>query len=69
MDAMKHGLADARSKWFPAGMGIYYDCLACGVRLPSITAKQASCQCGNLAIESGRVYLGEARWFRTYTVR
>ena len=69
MDAVKRQPAQAESRWFPAGAGLHYECLVCGVTLPSIAEQGAICKCGNLAVESGRVYLGLENRFRTYTVR
>lgn len=69
MDAVKRQPEQAGSRWFPAGTGLHYDCLLCGVTLPSIAEQGAICKCGNLAVESGRVYLSLEGWFRTYTVR
>ena len=69
MDTVKRQHAPAGSGWFPAGAGLYYDCLACGVTLPSISELGAICKCGNLAVEAGRVYLGLESQFRTHTVR
>lgn len=69
MDTMKREFAQDGSRWFPAGTGLYYDCLVCGVTLPSIAEQGAICKCGNLAVESGRVYLGLESRFRAYTVR
>ena len=65
---MKDRAEGMRSTWIPAGVGINYVCLACGGELPSITVNRSSCQCGNVKVELGGVYLVQVRWFRVSVV-
>lgn len=40
-------------KGYPAGKGLYYECLVCGDVIPSMPDDDTSCKCRNIMIDVG----------------
>lgn len=49
--------------WFPSGPEIRYACRTCRSTLASVAQEPASCACGNVRIDSGRVSLQDKAQF------
>jgi hypothetical protein len=56
------------SKGYPAGNGIYYECLKCSNIIPSLPTDSVSCQCGNISIDTdyGRVSVKDPEQMRIF---
>jgi len=58
------------SKGYPSGKDLFYECLRCGVAIPSRPTESIHCKCRNIMIdvECGRLGIDDhskARLFRT----
>jgi hypothetical protein len=57
------------AKGYPAGEAIRYECLICGVTLPSMPSHSVACKCRNVIIDvdAGRVAVKDLSKFKVYT--
>jgi hypothetical protein len=55
---------------YPAGRRIRYECLVCGVTLPSIPAHTDSCRCENIVVDvdAGRVAVKVPGQMKAYEI-
>ena len=53
---------------YPAGNGIFYECLACGTVLQSLPLNSTHCQCRNVMIDVdyGIISFGDLKLVRAY---
>ena len=55
---------------YPAGEKIWYECLICGVTLPSIPPHSIACTCRNVIVDvdAGRVSVKDLSRFKAFVI-